>query len=163
MLPGVIAILPGCGRYHSFGFTLPPNSSLRTDGVYIIQTFYSDDSGKQIPEKPVYAFVRFFPDGRCYYSHDRDGYASTRDFASLSEDAGEQTYYRMTGDTVVVQFRVNGQFRHRIFHLQTDSLCIVAETRWGMLDLQSRRYEACMNNPRFLVYRAADLTNQPDW
>jgi len=149
--------------FYKADFSLPDTTSLRTDGVYILKSIWSQNNG---PQRTVQAdermVLKFYSTGQVNLLLDTVDRAATEQFdyagafdsiidASIQHGSRTlfQGYYKVQGDRLVVQ-QVNAalqQFHYTYFLIGKDGLVKVSATISG-----KGRTDDCHFPPYYRAY-----------
>lgn len=88
-------------RFRKEEFNLQIPTILRTDGVYLTKISTSDTS------KYFYQFIKFYNNGRCFYSVLLDHNPTHIELKKTSLDLGERTYFRNDGNKFTIEVWAN--------------------------------------------------------
>ncbi|TDQ08407.1 hypothetical protein [Pedobacter metabolipauper] len=150
----VLCSLSGCNyqkhysendySFYSKNFSLDTLSSLRTDGVYILQKIWTDKQGTRAPVSPKEIY-KFYPSGQVnlivdidhVFDQQSDYVAAFNNKIKESKEKNSATlfesYYRLENDRIVIQrmSTPRKQFVYSYGLLKKDTLIIVKTSHLG--------------------------------
>ena len=183
-LLGMIVVLSlfSCGNRHfsksdytfyNRGFMLQPGAALRTNGVYVLQTIWTDENGGTIKPAKGHKFYKFFNTGQCTLVLDPNNKITTANILELLVKEAKnnnkptlfESYYRLEGDKIVIQGIVYPvkQFEYKYGYVANDEIIIVKATREGNGDFDDAFFTTYYKESYiFMPLKGADALT-PDW
>ncbi|WP_125721800.1 hypothetical protein [Flavobacterium ustbae] len=121
--------------FYNSNFRLDQSASLRTDGVYVLQSIWTAENGGILKQPKDHRFYKFYATGQCNLSLDSSFEIKTeKDYADavskdflMQKNTLFQGYYKLSADRIAIESRVvpRHQFEYKYGYVKKDSLIIV--------------------------------------
>jgi len=160
-------------------FVLPATSLLQTNGVYVLESIWTDENGERKPNEKEHMFYKFYKTGQVNLIVDLDNTIKTeqdyierinQDFQQYKEGKKQtlfEGYYKLKEDKIVIQRKVvpRKQFNYRYGYVQDDKLIIVTSTHLGKGEFDEKHFTNFYKETyQFKPLSTAKLENQnPYW
>lgn len=162
-------------------FFFPENSSLKTNGVYVLESIWTNENGgkERNPNEKEHMFYKFYQTGQVNLTVDLDNTIKTeqdyierinQDFIQYKKGEKHtlfEGYYKLKGDKIVIQRKVvpRKQYNYRYGYLQDGKLIIVTSTHLGKGEFDEKHFTNFYKETyRFKPFSTAKLESQkPYW
>lgn len=154
-------------------FKLDASATLRTDGVYVLESIWTNENGGQLKQSKDHRFYIFYPTGQCNLTLDPSFKIKTekeymevinRDFVT-QKNTLFQGYYKLSQNKIIIQSRVvpRQQFEYKYGYIKNDSLIIVKASTQGKGTFDEVNYTGYYKE--YYVFRSLAIKNEkePQW
>jgi hypothetical protein len=128
--------------FYEKGFRLDPSSSLRADGIYILDRIWTDENGGTEEDANEHKFYKFYKTGQCNMILDLENKIKTEEHyvSAIQKDADQnkmgtlfEGYYKLQEDRIVIQRILHPvkQFEYKYGYVLKDTLVLVKSTIEG--------------------------------
>ncbi|WP_433832572.1 hypothetical protein [Flavobacterium anhuiense] len=159
--------------FYNKTFKIDPSSLLRTDGIYILSSIWTNENGGVVKQTNDHCFYKFYSTGQCNLTLDPELKIKTdqdyvkaveKDFLALQHTLF-QGYYKLSDEKIIIQSRVlpRKQFEYKYGYVKKDSLIIVkaATHRKGTFDAVN--YTDYYKEYYVFKSLPIDRTSEPQW
>lgn len=159
--------------FYNKDFRLQPDAALKTNGVYVLESIWTNEGGGTTKKPDVHTFYRFYTTGQCNIVLDLDKkitspvqYAAAVNEASASRDRTLfESYYKLEGEKIVIQgikaLPVN-QFEYKYGYVKDNALIIVKATIDGHGKFEDK-YFTDYYREHYKFIRLDNLYDCPNW
>jgi hypothetical protein len=158
--------------FYDKDFRLPPNAVLRTDGVYVLESIWTDDNGGTTKKPDVHKFYRFYNTGQCNLILDVDNKISTpQHFAEAVKAASNrdktlfEAYYKLKADKIIIEgvkAQPVKQFEYKYGYVVNNELVIVKATIDGKGKFDDK-YFTDYYKEHYRFVHLDNLNDYPNW
>ncbi len=141
-------------------YTLKDTVFLKTNGVYMNVQDSSSYGLKDLKGSKVYSFIRFYKNGRCFFSNDFHT-VSIDTLVSTSKELGQRTFYKIINDTSIVIETWGGSYAGYMYEegvVRGENVIIVSTKDRGLGTMRQIKPVK-----EIYVFRKMSVTEQADW
>lgn len=167
--------------FYDKNFLLPETSSLKTNGVYVLESIWNNENGgtERKPYEKEHMFYKFYATGQVNLTVDLDNTIKTEQeyIEKVNQDFDQynkaekhtlfEGYYKLKEDKIVIQRKVvpRKQYNYRYGYVQDGKLIIVSSTHLGKGEFDEKHFTNFYKETyRFKPFSTAKLENQkPFW
>jgi len=159
--------------FYDVNFRLEPDAPLKTTGVYVLESIWTDANGGTTKNPDVHKFYRFYNTGQCNLVVDLDNAISTNEqYAEAVKAASDNTgktlfeaYYKLKNEKIVIQGLQAApvkQFEYKYGFLANDQLVIVKATIEGKGKFEDK-YFTDYYRESYKFVPLDNLNDYPNW
>jgi len=156
--------------FYDEDFRLQPHVPLKTNGVYVLESIWTDANGGATKKPDVHKFYRFYNTGQCNLIVDIENKISTDQqyveaVKAASDNNGKtlfEAYYKLQGEKIVIQSlqaHPIKQFEYKYGYVANGELIIVKATIDGKGKFEDKYFTDYYKE----TYKFAPLDNLNDY
>lgn len=137
--------------FYDKNFSLPKDSSLKTDGIYVLESIWTNENGgtQREPKNDEHMFYKFYDTGQANLTLDMENQVQTKeDYVEKinKEFEKKQTlfegYYKLKDNKICIQRKVvpRRQFNYSYGYVEKDKLIIVSRTHEGSGKFEEKHF-----------------------
>lgn len=158
--------------FYDENFSLQPDAVLKTNGVYILESIWTDENGGTTKKPDTHTFYRFYTTGQCNMILDIDSMINTPEEYSAAVNAAAsrgktlfESYYRLKQDKIVIQglmAKPVKQFEYKYGFVKNNELIIVKSTIEGKGEFKDK-YFTDYYREHYKFMPLDNLNDDPNW